>query len=67
MPIFILGEYSLFSTLNQYLSEFFSGKFSSFELPIDLPGTEFQKHVWQVLRQIRYGKTRSYQEQAATE
>jgi len=61
---FVPGEHSLFSTLNQQLSDYFSGRLQSFDLPLDLPGTEFQKHVWQVLRQIPYAKTRSYQQQA---
>ena len=28
-------------------------------------GTDFQKSVWEVLRKIPYGTTRSYQEQAS--
>ncbi len=61
---FVTGEHSLFSSLNQQLSDYFSGKLKVFAMPLDLPGTEFQKQVWQVLRQIPYGATRSYQNQA---
>lgn len=61
---FVPGKHALFSILNQQLSEYFSGSLKSFDLPLDLPGTEFQKHVWQALKQIPYGTTRSYQEQA---
>jgi AraC family transcriptional regulator of adaptative response/methylated-DNA-[protein]-cysteine methyltransferase len=30
------------------------------ELPLDLAGTDFQRRVWEVLRTIPYGETRSY-------
>ncbi len=33
-------------------------------LPLDLRGTEFQVRVWQALRQIPFGQTRSYQQVA---
>jgi AraC family transcriptional regulator of adaptative response/methylated-DNA-[protein]-cysteine methyltransferase len=35
---------------------------SSLDLPLDLRGTEFQQHVWRVLREIPVGSTASYQE-----
>lgn len=44
------------------LQEYFGGKRMQFELPIDNTGTSFQKRVWQELRQIPYGETRSYEE-----
>jgi methylated-DNA-[protein]-cysteine S-methyltransferase len=44
----------------QQLSEYFTGKRTSFELPLSTPGTEFQKKVWEALQQIPYGKTISY-------
>ncbi len=50
-------------TINQ-LSEYFEGKRTSFDLPFDLEGTDFQKRVWEELRKIPFGKTRSYMEQS---
>lgn len=44
------------------LLEYFAGKRTSFELPLDAEGTEFQKRVWQRLCQIPYGKTKSYKD-----
>lgn len=44
------------------LQEYFAGKRMQFELPVDNAGTDFQKRVWQELRQIPYGETRSYEE-----
>ena len=34
--------------------------------PLDLAGTEFQKSVWNALRKISFGKTKSYGEIART-
>ena len=46
------------------LKEYFNGKRKSFNMPLDLEGTSFQKQVWQALRQIKFGATISYKEQA---
>lgn len=46
------------------LSEYFQGNRHSFELPLCMEGTEFQKKVWNILLQIPYGETRSYKEVA---
>ena len=42
------------------LQEYFTGKRSVFSIPVLETGTEFQKTVWQELREIPYGKTLSY-------
>ncbi|MGH7887370.1 MAG: methylated-DNA--[protein]-cysteine S-methyltransferase [Candidatus Binatia bacterium] len=44
------------------LSEYFTGKRTQFELPLEPRGTEFQKKVWRSLRKIPFGKTKSYME-----
>lgn len=44
------------------LDEYFKGKRKNFDLPLNLKGTEFQKKVWEVLKQIPYAQTRSYKE-----
>lgn len=44
------------------LDAYFSGKRKSFDLPLDLKGTEFQRRVWRALREIPYGETRSYKQ-----
>lgn len=44
--------------------EYFEGNRKLFTVPLDTPGTEFQKTVWNMLSEIPYGETRSYQEQA---
>jgi AraC family transcriptional regulator, regulatory protein of adaptative response / methylated-DNA-[protein]-cysteine methyltransferase len=47
------------------LRDFFAGSRQAFDLPIDLPGSEFQERVWRELRRIPYGSTISYRELAA--
>jgi len=42
------------------LRAYFAGELRDFDLPLDLQGTDFQKRVWQELRNIPYGETRSY-------
>jgi len=42
------------------LTEYFSNQRTEFELPLEPDGSEFQKKVWQALRAIPFGQTRSY-------
>jgi methylated-DNA-[protein]-cysteine S-methyltransferase len=42
------------------LDEYFKGKRASFDLPLKIEGTDFQKKVWRGLTRIPYGETRSY-------
>lgn len=44
------------------LAAYFAGRSASFELPLDLHGTEFQRHVWQALLSIGAGHTCSYRD-----
>jgi len=44
----------------EQLQAYFAGELRDFDLPLDMPGTAFQKRVWQALRSIPYGETRSY-------
>ncbi len=56
------GKTPLTELAGQQVQEYFEGKRESFELPIRLDGTEFQKKVWNALCGIPYGETRSYKE-----
>lgn len=42
------------------LEEYFAGKRKKFDLPLHLRGTQFQNQVWNELKKIPYGETRSY-------
>lgn len=46
------------------LDEYFSGTRTEFDLPLDPVGTDFQRQAWQALREIPFGETVSYGEQA---
>jgi AraC family transcriptional regulator of adaptative response/methylated-DNA-[protein]-cysteine methyltransferase len=50
--------------LNQVL-ELIAGKSPNVDLPLDIQATAFQWQVWEELRRIPLGETRSYQEIAA--
>lgn len=49
------------NTIKQ-LNEYFQGKRKTFDLPLNPKGTEFQKKVWQELKKIPYGATKSYKD-----
>lgn len=44
------------------LREYFDSKRTEFDIPLHPQGTDFQKKVWNALREIPYGETRSYAE-----
>ena len=44
------------------LKEYFNGKRKAFSLELNPQGTDFQKRVWNALKEIPYGKTCSYLE-----
>ena len=44
------------------LEEYLAGKRKVFDLKLAPVGTEFQKKVWEALRDIPYGQTRSYKQ-----
>lgn len=46
------------------LDEYFAGTRLVFDLVLDLRGTEFQRLVWMSLKDVGFGKTRTYGEQA---
>lgn len=47
-------------TVASELDAYFSGRIYQFTVPLDLRGTSFQRQVWELLRGIPYGETRSY-------
>lgn len=57
-------EAPILQTTKQQLLEYFQGQRRTFDLPLELNGTTFQLKVWQSLRQIPYGQTKTYKEQA---
>lgn len=50
----------LLSRARDQLTEYFRGTRRTFDLPLALVGTSFQRGVWQAMCAIPYGETRAY-------
>lgn len=55
-------ETELINKTYKELDEYFRCKRKTFDIPLKIEGTEFQKKVWNALLEIPYGETRSYLE-----
>lgn len=60
----IPGRTAITAKITNELRAYFDGMLSTFQTPVALTGTEFQKTVWTALCNIPYGQTRSYSELA---
>ena len=58
------GDHPHFHLLEAQMNEYFSGVRKDFDLPLHLLGTPFQMRVWEGLKQIPFGETRSYKKQS---
>ena len=59
--VFTPGTHPHLDRLEEQLREYFNGRLRRFDVPLDLPGTEFQHSVWQELQQVPYGETSTYE------
>lgn len=57
-------KHPLLATCILQLHEYFAGQRKQFQLPLQQSGTAFQQKVWDLLSQIPYGKTISYNDLA---
>jgi methylated-DNA-[protein]-cysteine S-methyltransferase len=48
--------------VEKQLQEYFNGQRKAFDVPLGMQGTLFQMAVWDELKQIPFGSTRSYQQ-----
>lgn len=51
---------SIFGSLHHQLDLYFKGVDPLFDIQLEMAGTEFQRKVWNALREIPYGTTWSY-------
>jgi methylated-DNA-[protein]-cysteine S-methyltransferase len=58
------GPHPVLDAAAGQLEEYFAGRRTAFELPLDLRGTAFQLDAWLALAAIPYATTRSYGAQA---
>lgn len=56
---------SPFTDLARQLDAYFEGELRTFEVPLDLAGTAFQRAVWAALQTIPFGATERYGDLAA--
>ena len=56
---------AILTKTKKQLEQYFAGKRTSFDVSLDLVGTEFQVQAWRALCRIPFGKTISYGQQAA--
>lgn len=54
------GECAPLARLRDELERYFAGTLREFSVPLVLPGTDFQRRVWERLRAIPCGETRDY-------
>ncbi len=58
------GHSQLHADTARQIAEYFRGERKAFDIPLETPGSDFQKSVWKILLAIPYGETRSYRDQA---
>jgi AraC family transcriptional regulator of adaptative response/methylated-DNA-[protein]-cysteine methyltransferase len=58
------GQSPILAQAERELAAYFAGTLRRFTTPLDPQGSPFQLRVWRALREIPYGRTRSYTEQA---
>lgn len=64
--VIISGETLPIQSIRTELKAYFDGALTQFKTSYRVFGSQFQRHVWQSLGNIPYGKTQSYAEQAAS-
>lgn len=57
---YVQKEHSIITLTIQQLNEYFDGKRTSFTIPLQLIGTDFQQSVWNSLLKIEHGETNTY-------
>jgi len=57
-----IEETALIKETSKQLDEYLEGKRKNFDLPVFAAGTPFQQLVWEALKTIPYGETRSYKD-----
>jgi len=53
-------EHPILVKTARQLEEYFAGKRRSFNVPLEMRGTQFQRSVWELLLTIPFGETRTY-------
>lgn len=62
--VYKTSKNELHSKIENQINQYFSGELTEFNIPLNIRGTDFQRHVWNKLLEIPYGETISYKELA---
>jgi len=54
------GEHPMLARVEREARQYFEGKSAVIDVPLAVKGTEFQERVWEALREIPPGETKSY-------
>ena len=58
------ADLPIFEQTTEQLRLYFSGRLKQFDIPLMMKGSDFQRKVWEALKQIEFGSTESYGELA---
>lgn len=56
----IEGDHPILDQLEHELDAYFAGELTGFTVPLDTPGSDWQRKVWNALCEIPFGETTSY-------
>lgn len=59
---FTKGTNAIIAQTIEQLNDYFQGDRTTFDVPLEMVGSDFQKRVWNALMKIPYGKTNTYLE-----
>ena len=62
--VILPGKNSYLDAIQIEIAQYFAGERTCFTVPLDTPGTDFQRSVWAILQDIPFGQTRTYKDQA---
>jgi methylated-DNA-[protein]-cysteine S-methyltransferase len=60
------GDSEFAAEVEKQVTEYFEGARRSFDLPLDLTGTDFQLSIWRAIADVRFGETLTYSQIAAS-
>ena len=62
--VLVPGDNEVLKQVERELAEYFERTRTSFDVPLEVPGTDFQIEIWDQLREIAPGQTKTYSELA---
>lgn len=61
----VTGKHPMIDQVDTQLKEYFEGNRKNFDIPLVVPGTDFQMKAWEALTKVPFGTTRSYKQQSS--